>query len=157
MSDWTGDRDVLARAGFVAPLPLAQPERVDAVLRAHAGDKKYTKNLHRDSPSIANLLNDPGLVDAVAALCGAGLTLWRSALFQKAPGSEEIGWHHDKHFHDEHVDDIALDATGSHFSVLIALTDMTQAIPVLRAAFTPETLDGDAMTDEIVSLIEALA
>ncbi|MGI9616052.1 MAG: TetR/AcrR family transcriptional regulator [Acidimicrobiales bacterium] len=40
---------------------------------------------------------------------------------------------------------------------LDVLTDMTQAIPTLRAAFTPESLDGEAMTEEIVSLIESLA
>ncbi|MGI9607147.1 MAG: TetR/AcrR family transcriptional regulator [Acidimicrobiales bacterium] len=40
---------------------------------------------------------------------------------------------------------------------LDVLTDMTQAVPTLRAAFTPETIDGDAMTEEIVSLIESLA
>ncbi|MEM9563322.1 MAG: helix-turn-helix domain-containing protein [Actinomycetota bacterium] len=37
------------------------------------------------------------------------------------------------------------------------LTDMTQAIPTHRAAFTPDAIDGEAMTEEIVSLIESLA
>ncbi|MEM9039880.1 MAG: helix-turn-helix domain-containing protein [Actinomycetota bacterium] len=37
------------------------------------------------------------------------------------------------------------------------LSDMTQAVPLLRAAFQPESLDGETMTDEIVSLIESLA
>ncbi|MEM8905785.1 MAG: helix-turn-helix domain-containing protein [Actinomycetota bacterium] len=40
---------------------------------------------------------------------------------------------------------------------LDVLTDMTQAVPLLRAAFTPESLDGEAMTDEIVSLVASLA
>ncbi|MEM8925561.1 MAG: hypothetical protein AAGD35_18810, partial [Actinomycetota bacterium] len=37
------------------------------------------------------------------------------------------------------------------------LADMTQAVPTHRAAFTPEAVDGEAMTEEIVSLIESLA
>ncbi len=40
---------------------------------------------------------------------------------------------------------------------LDVLTDMTQAIPILRAAFTPESLDAETMTEEIVSLIESVA
>ena len=40
---------------------------------------------------------------------------------------------------------------------LDVLTDLTQAVPLMRAAFTPEDLDGDSMTDEIVSLIESVA
>lgn len=40
---------------------------------------------------------------------------------------------------------------------LDVLTDMTQAVPTLRAAFAPESIDGQAMTEEIVSLIESLA
>lgn len=40
---------------------------------------------------------------------------------------------------------------------LDVLTDMTQAIPLLRAAFVPESLDGDEMAADIVSLIATLA
>ncbi|MEM9134773.1 MAG: helix-turn-helix domain-containing protein [Actinomycetota bacterium] len=40
---------------------------------------------------------------------------------------------------------------------LDVLTDMTQAVPILRAAFTPESLDGEAMAEEIVSLVASLA
>ena len=40
---------------------------------------------------------------------------------------------------------------------LDVLADITQAVPLYRAAFTPETLDNNTMTEEIVSLIEALA
>ena len=46
---------------------------------------------------------------------------------------------------------------GDDHPHLDVLTDMTQAVPTLRAAFTPESLDGEAMTEEIVSLIESLA
>ncbi len=40
---------------------------------------------------------------------------------------------------------------------LNVLADITQAVPLYRAAFTPESLDGSTMTEEIVSLIESLA
>ena len=50
-----------------------------------------------------------------------------------------------------------LPVVGPDHPHLGVLTDMTQAIPILRAAFTPEDLDGEAMTQEIVSLIESLA
>ncbi|MGI9612726.1 MAG: TetR/AcrR family transcriptional regulator [Acidimicrobiales bacterium] len=46
---------------------------------------------------------------------------------------------------------------GANHPHLDLLTDMTQAVPTLRAAFTPDAVDGDAMTNEIVSLIESLA
>ncbi|MEM9516187.1 MAG: helix-turn-helix domain-containing protein [Actinomycetota bacterium] len=46
---------------------------------------------------------------------------------------------------------------GPEHPHLDVLTDMTQAVPTLRAAFTPDQIDGAAMTEEIVSLIESLA
>ncbi|MEM7342502.1 MAG: helix-turn-helix domain-containing protein [Actinomycetota bacterium] len=46
---------------------------------------------------------------------------------------------------------------GPEHPNLDVLTDMTQAVPTLRAAFTPESIDGQAMTEEIVSLIVSLA
>ncbi len=46
---------------------------------------------------------------------------------------------------------------GPDYPHLNVLTDMTQAVPILRAAFTPESIDGQTMTEEIVSLIEPLA
>ncbi|MEO1059913.1 MAG: helix-turn-helix domain-containing protein [Actinomycetota bacterium] len=56
-----------------------------------------------------------------------------------------------------HVRDTIGRILGSDHPHLDVLADMTQAVPLLRAAFTPEDLDGEAMTDEIVSLIVALA
>jgi len=56
-----------------------------------------------------------------------------------------------------HVRDTIARILGPDHPHLDLLTDVTQAVPTLRAAFTPETLNGAAMTEEIVSLIEALA
>ncbi len=46
---------------------------------------------------------------------------------------------------------------GADHPHLDVLADITQAVPLYRAAFTPESLDSSTMTEEIVSLIEALA
>lgn len=56
-----------------------------------------------------------------------------------------------------HVRDTIGRILGPDHPHLDVLADMTQAVPLLRAAFTPEDLDGEAMTDEIVSLIVTLA
>ncbi|MEM7140678.1 MAG: helix-turn-helix domain-containing protein [Actinomycetota bacterium] len=55
------------------------------------------------------------------------------------------------------VRDTVARVIGADHPHLDVLTDLTQAIPLMRAAFTPESLDGDAMADEIVSLIASLA
>jgi ectoine hydroxylase-related dioxygenase (phytanoyl-CoA dioxygenase family) len=60
----------------------------------------------------------------MAALCGDGLRLWRSKYFSKARGSKEVRWHHDKHFQSGDDALVRFDEIGSHFSVLIALSEM---------------------------------
>ncbi|MDW3178753.1 MAG: helix-turn-helix domain-containing protein [Acidimicrobiia bacterium] len=40
---------------------------------------------------------------------------------------------------------------------LDVLADITQAVPLFRAAFTPETINAELMTEEIISLVESLA
>jgi len=56
-----------------------------------------------------------------------------------------------------YVRDTIARIVGPNHPHLQVLTDMTQAVPILRAAFTPQSLDGETMTDEIVSLIESIA
>ena len=46
---------------------------------------------------------------------------------------------------------------GADHPHLDLLTDLTPAITLLRSSFTPETIDPQAMTDEIMSLILSLA
>ena len=117
--------------GYAAPWPLADPSTAAAVRDAFNGEERYLKNPHTDSPAVRAMLRDPALQARVAELCGSGLTLWRSAVFRKAEGAGEIGWHHDKHFHDGDGD-IRLDDTGSHFSVLFGLTDIVQTTGMIE-------------------------
>jgi len=46
---------------------------------------------------------------------------------------------------------------GADHPHLDLLTDLTPAITLLRSSFTPETIDPQAMTDEIISLILSVA
>lgn len=46
---------------------------------------------------------------------------------------------------------------GDDHPHLDLLTDLTQAIPLLRAAFMTDTLDAERMTDEIMSMIESFS
>ena len=57
----------------------------------------------------------------------------------------------------EHLRDAIARIIGPDHPHLNLLTDLTPAIALLRASFTPETLDPQAMTDEIISLIRSLA
>ena len=45
---------------------------------------------------------------------------------------------------------------GADHPHLTLLTDLVPAITLLRAAFTPEVLDPEAMTEELVSFIRAV-
>lgn len=120
----TLERETFDKLGYVSPLPLQDFRQVNSVLDEHPFDAKYTRNPHVSSPAIQRLLSDKNLQDAVEFFCGKQLLIWRSACFTKSFGADEIGWHHDKHFHDASASNIILDDLSSHFSVLIALTDM---------------------------------
>lgn len=117
------ERHALYVAGYTAPIELGEPERARLVLNSCDPSKLYTKNPHTTSEHVRHLLSDPTLVEVVQRFCGASLKLWRTAFFQKEQGSNEIGWHHDKHF--QHGDEaVNFNEIGNHFSVLIALTPM---------------------------------
>lgn len=123
---WSAEKQSLDLLGYAAPLPLAEPERASDVLSAYQESTLGTKNPHITSHLVRRLLADPGLTRAVETLCGKSLTLWRSAVFSKTTGSAEIGWHHDKHFHEDGIEDIRLDDLGVHYSVLFGLTSIEQ-------------------------------
>lgn len=120
----TTTKTALDRDGFVGPFALAEPERVRRVLDVHPTFDSQ-RNQHVARPEVAALMQDPGLIATVQALCGPDLLLWRSAFFAKSDGAAEIGWHHDKHFQvgEEPVD---FDEIEDHFSVLIALSAINQ-------------------------------
>ncbi|MDU8912167.1 phytanoyl-CoA dioxygenase family protein [Aestuariicoccus sp. MJ-SS9] len=122
---WAAERQALNLLGYSAPLPLAEPDRARTVHAHNTGLPAYSRNPHVSSDKVRRMLRDPAPTTAVAALCGDGFRLWRSAFFAKSEGSREIGWHHDKHFNDGD-EDIGLDELGGHYSILFGLTDITQ-------------------------------
>lgn len=112
--------------GFAAPLPLKNPEKAKRILTFFALLKR-TRNPHARSKRVAAMLADPNLIDAVTALCGPNLMIWRSAFFSKKKGSPEIGWHHDKHYQSASKSTVSFDKIDGHFSVLIALSSIDRA------------------------------
>ena len=128
---WPTKQALLAEA--IRNMPDPNPEVTDdpaADLRALVNDRCLAAAEKPDLVPglISAMRSDPGIEDAVKA--GYNLEHVRSAI------ARIIGADH------PHLD---------------LLTDLTQAIPLLRASFTPETLDPKVMTDEIVSLIQAVA
>jgi AcrR family transcriptional regulator len=57
----------------------------------------------------------------------------------------------------EHLCSAIARIIGPDHPHLTVLAEITQAVPLLRASFTPETLDSDSMTEEIISLIQFVA
>ena len=57
----------------------------------------------------------------------------------------------------EHLRNAIARIIGPDHPHLTLLTELTPAIALLRASFTPETLDPQAMTDEIISHIQSIA
>ena len=121
--DWDLIRRQLNRDGYTTPRVLENPDLAETVLREVEIATSYTRNSHVTSNIIRQLLNDKNLVTAVENLCGKSFNLWRSAFFQKSSGSNEIGWHHDKHFlsSDSPID---LKEIGGHFSIFFGLTEI---------------------------------
>jgi ectoine hydroxylase-related dioxygenase (phytanoyl-CoA dioxygenase family) len=117
-------KQALGRDGVVGPFPLLHPERVTDLVKAHPTlDGK--RNQHKHSAEVRAILADPNLAQAVRALCGGDLILWRTAFFYKKGGSAELGWHHDKHYQSATATTVRFDEMSQHFSVLIALNAIT--------------------------------
>lgn len=88
--------------------------------------KNFSTNRHLDMPEIQHILKDESLELALKKLCAPNLLLWRTFITRKGVGSRELGWHHDKHFENGNQPLIDLENICNHFSVLIALNDMTE-------------------------------
>jgi len=114
------------RYGFAGPFPL-DDRRLAARLMGqfpHFADRLYGR--HRDVAAIREVLNDTNLRRKLTELCSGNLVLWRTNFFIKMPGSDEIGWHHDKHFQSAESGQIDFNEIRSHFSVCLALGDMNE-------------------------------
>lgn len=82
-------------------------------------------NRHLNLPEMKALIEDENLTCILKKLCAPKLILWRTNVFKKEPGSSDIGWHHDKHFQDGDEKVIDLNEISNHFSVFVALNDIT--------------------------------
>ena len=128
---WPNKEALLAEA--IRAMPDADAEVTDdpvADLRALVNQKCFAA---ADKPDlvpglISAMRSDAGIEDAVKA--GYNLEYLRSAI------ARVIGPDH------PHLD---------------LLTELTPAIALHRSSFTPETLDPQAMADEIISLIQSVA
>ena len=128
---WATKEALLAEA--IRNMPRANPPVTDNPeldLRELVNDRCLSAERQPDLVPglISAMRSDPGIEEAVKA--GYNLDYVRSAI------ARMIGPDH------PHLD---------------LLTDVTQAIPLLRAAFIPETLNAETMTDEITSLIQTIA
>ncbi len=97
------DRAGFDRAGYVAGLPAlsaAEVERYRTALielydRLDADLQRYVINLHAVLDWAAELGRHERILDAVAALAGPDLFLWKSKAFVKFPGPGHVAWHQD--------------------------------------------------------------
>ncbi len=129
---WALEKQSLDLLGYSSPIPLADRRLARDVAKKFADPEGYVKNPHSQSREIAALLRDANFVRVIKNFVGAPTIIWRSALFKKVAGSDEIGWHHDKHFYTEGEDTIHLNEIGAHYSVLFALTDITDSMGMLE-------------------------
>lgn len=99
-------RLALDRDGYVAPLRLCSPERMEAIRveiddvvtrpGPFQGDPWSAR--HQDCAEVLRLCADPSITDAVAEVLGPDVVVWNSVLMHKAPGDGEIPWHQDQDF-----------------------------------------------------------
>lgn len=97
-------------------------------------------NRHLSLSEMQTVIRDKNLTSTLKKLCAPQLVIWRTNAIRKGLGSPDIDWHHDKHFQDGDEQLINLDDISSHFSVIIALDDITinnGALQVLPKSHKP--------------------
>lgn len=97
------DRPAFERDGFIAGVAALTEEEVACYraalldLYAHVPQDlhRYMINPHAVLSWAADLARHPRILDAVAALIGDDILLWKSKAFVKFPGPGNVGWHQD--------------------------------------------------------------
>jgi len=97
------DRARFERLGYVAGLPALSPPEVAryraALMRLYEtlpeNLQKHFINLHGVLDWAAELGRHPAILDAVEALIGPDIFLWKSRGFAKFPGPGHVAWHQD--------------------------------------------------------------
>ena len=119
--------------------------------------KRLLLNRHLNLPEMQAIIRDENLKLILQKLCASRLILWRTNVFKKEPGSSDIGWHHDKHFQDGDAKLIDLDEISNHFSVFVALNDITvsngplQVLPKSHQALKGFERDLRVMSEKSIS------
>jgi len=113
------------RLKFEREEPLWKKAGIKAKLYIKGRELNCGLNRHLDIPLFQNIIHDSNLVSTLKTLCSQKLILWRTVVFRKKSGSQKINWHHDKHFQNGTEKYIDLNEMSSHFTVIIALNDMT--------------------------------
>ena len=142
---WNEVAEQLRRDGLAGPLKLADTSFLDDVYdevsklkaerRAQLQKLRETGesledvtnpliDRHMDVKVIQSLFFDANLQSAVKELFGSDLFIWRTNFFVKSDGTGQNKWHHDRHF-ENGLSPIDLYDTSNHFTVTIALTDIS--------------------------------
>ena len=127
------DRAAFARDGFVAGIPAlaaAELARYRAALLAlyaalPADLQKHFINLHGVLDWAAALGRHRAILDAVEALVGPDILLWKSKAFVKFPGPAQVAWHQDL----PHWNLVPAEAVNAW----VALSDSNEANGCVRA------------------------
>lgn len=126
------DRARFERDGFLAGIDALSADEV-ALHRAHllalyeavpADLHRHMINLHGVLDWAADLGRHPRVLDAVAAVIGGDILLWKSKAFVKFPGPGHVAWHQDLP-HWNLVPSVAVTAW-------VALSDVTEANGCVR-------------------------
>jgi non-heme Fe2+,alpha-ketoglutarate-dependent halogenase len=100
--DW---RTPFLRDGFVGPHLLDVSDatlkgiasRLDTMLLEHTPHPLYgrfsVRDWHLVDEDLLRLFCHPTIIDAVSAILGPDLLLWRTKVFVKRPGEAALGWH----------------------------------------------------------------
>ena len=100
-----GVQSAFWRDGFVGPMALDVPRakidaaagRLDEMLARETAQPLYgrfsVRDWHLVDDDLLDILGHSQIVDAVGAILGPNLLLWRSKVFVKRPGGGELGWH----------------------------------------------------------------
>ena len=147
--------EALERDGFCGPLDAGvsreQCARLARVISAGNENRVIhplygrfsVRDWHLINSDFLELLTSPAILDAVSSVLGDRYKMWRSKIFQKAPGEGALGWHQEwGAFNGEEIgnDRPALIPTPErresawNVTVWMPLTDVTPAMGPMRFA-----------------------
>ena len=113
------------REKFRREEPILRKALIKAKLGLKGRQLNAGLNRHLDIPLFQDIIYDESFISTLKHICSQHLILWRTIIFRKQVGSQMVGWHHDKHFQNGTSKYIDLNEISSHFTAIIALSDMT--------------------------------